>query len=103
MCPHCGEPLTVLGTVIARQSSARAPYWLAVARSTAPAIKADAEQASRQRLDALWEIDRRRLRAEAEAEARRRVQDRRTLTWAAVASGVIALFFLVLVAAALLR
>lgn len=101
MCPHCGEPLTVLGTVIARQSSARAPYWLAVARSTAPAIKADAEQASRQRLDALWEIDRRRLRAEA--EARRRVQDRRTLTWAAVASGVIALFFLVLVAAALLR
>lgn len=72
-------------------------------RSTAPAIKADAEQASRQRLDALWEIDRRRLRAEAEAEARRRVQDRRTLTWAAVASGVIALFFLVLVAAALLR
>ncbi len=103
ICPHCGEPLTLLGTVIARQGSPRAPYWLAVARSAAPAIKAKDEQDSRQRLDALWEIDRRRMRAEAEAEAQRRVQDRRTLTWGAVASGVIALFFIVLVATALLR
>ncbi|MGH2605022.1 MAG: hypothetical protein ACRDG5_00385, partial [Anaerolineales bacterium] len=103
ICPHCGEPLTLLGTVIARQSSPRAPYWLAVARSAAPAIKAEDERASHQRLDALWEIDRRRLRAEAEAEARRRAEDRRTLTWGAVAGGVIALFFIILVATTLLR
>jgi hypothetical protein len=92
-----------LGTVIARQSSPRTPYWLAVARSAAPAIKAEDERASRQRMDALWEIDRRRLQAEAEADARRREQDRRTLAWGAVASGVIALFFVILVAATLLR
>ena len=103
ICPDCGEPLTLLGTVIARQSSPRAPYWLAVARSAAPAIQAEDERASRLRMDALREIDRRRLEAEAEAEARRREQDRSTLTWAAVASGVIALFFIVLVATTLLR
>ena len=94
ICPHCGEPLSVIGLVIARQARPRPPRWLAVARATASSMKAEAEVGSRGRMDALWEIDRRRIAAAAEAEARRRVEDRRTLSWAAVACGVLVLFFI---------
>lgn len=103
VCPHCGESLTLVGTVIARQGTGGPPSWLAAARSTAAALKAEDEQASHQRLGALWDVDRRRIQAEAEAEARRREQDRQILTWGAAASAAILLLFIVLAAAALLR
>ncbi|MEX2029494.1 MAG: zinc ribbon domain-containing protein [Anaerolineales bacterium] len=94
ICPHCGEPLSVVGSVIARQVRPRAPRWLAVARASASAMKSEAEVGSRGRMDALWEIDRRRLAAQAVEADRRRVGDRRTLAWAAVACGLLVLFFI---------
>jgi RNA polymerase subunit RPABC4/transcription elongation factor Spt4 len=94
ICPHCGEPLSVIGSVIARQGPPRPPRWLAVARATASTMKAEAEVGSRGRMEALWEIDRRRIAAGAEEEARRRVGDRRTLSWAAIACGMLVLFFI---------
>jgi hypothetical protein len=94
ICPHCGEPLSVVGSVIARQGRPLSPRWLGVARTSASALKAEAEVGSRGRMEALWAIDRRRVAAAAEEEARRRVGDRRTLSWAAIACGMLVLFFI---------
>lgn len=94
ICPHCGEPLSVVGSVIARQVRPSLPRWLAVAQASASAMRAEAEVGSRGRMEALWEIDRRRVAAAAGEEGRRRVADRRTLSWAAVACGMLLLFFI---------
>jgi hypothetical protein len=92
-CPHCGEPLSVVGKVVSRQLDVRPPRWLRVARARASSLRRQDEPHSRLRMEALLEIDRRRLEMAAEGEARRRLRDRQTLMIAAVICAALVGFF----------
>jgi hypothetical protein len=92
-CPHCGEPLTVVGAVVSRHLGTRPPRWLLVARAQAGEIRSQDLPLSQQRMQALLDIDQRRLASAAQEESRRRIRDRQTLTVAAaLCVGLVVLF-----------
>jgi hypothetical protein len=86
-CPDCGEPMTVITQVISRQDKSGGPRWLERVQSQAEEIKKSEEIASRDRLQKLQEIDRKREEAIAEEKVRRSKDDR---------------FFLILIGSAVL-
>ncbi|MBI3359534.1 MAG: zinc ribbon domain-containing protein [Chloroflexi bacterium] len=77
-CANCGRPLDILEYVSSRYKQSVSER-LAQAREMANVIKAEEEAASQRRMNELWEIERRRKMAEAEAAARQAARDRQTM------------------------
>jgi hypothetical protein len=72
----------MFGQVMSRHDGrGRSPLWLSQVRAQASGVRGDEEQASRKRLGALEEIDRRRLDALAEAARTQEGKYRRTLVY----------------------
>ncbi len=84
MCIHCGEPLSIVASILNRQGAKGPPLWIRRMRSQVEALQASEAKASSKRFESLLEIDRRRLRAEAEDRLRQREKDRQILFYGAV-------------------
>jgi hypothetical protein len=83
--------------------SRRLPLWLEQARGHAPGIRRQEEQASQKRFDALQEIDRRRLEAEARDRLAQQRKDRLTLRWGLALSVSLVMLVLALALFSILR
>jgi hypothetical protein len=75
-CQNCGEPLTIFGTVMARQNPHATPYRLEQMRGQAEGIKARSNQEAELRMTQFREIDQRRLDAERIAQIQQEEKDR---------------------------
>lgn len=75
-CQNCGEPLTILGTVLARQNPGATPQRLEQLRGQAESIKARGNQEAEIRMTQFREIDRRRIDAERSAQILQKEKDR---------------------------
>ena len=93
-CSTCGEPLTVIGAVITRQTSGFGSQRLEQLKQQAGSMKAKAEEHSRVRMDHFTEIDQRRIHAENEAATRQELRDQSIMKYTAIGVGV----FLLIVA-----
>jgi hypothetical protein len=72
----------MFGQVMSRhEGRGRLPLWLSQVRAQASDVRLDEEHASRRRLGALEEIDRRRLDAFSAATVAQNSKDRRTLVF----------------------
>jgi predicted amidophosphoribosyltransferase len=76
-CTRCGGPLTSFGRALSRQGAGQRPYKLDQVRVTASRVRAEEEQASRERFGALEQIDQVRIQAEIEAAEAAAARDRR--------------------------
>jgi hypothetical protein len=83
--------------------SRKSPLWLEQARGHARGVREQEEQASSRRFEALQEIDRRRLEAEAREALAQQRKDRLTLGWGLGIAFALALFFLGLALSMTLR
>jgi hypothetical protein len=93
-CTTCGEPLTVFGAVISRQSAGSGSNRLEQLKSQAGEIKAIAEEHSNLRMSHLNAADQRRIREEENAASEQKLRDQTILKYAAIGSGA----FLLIVA-----
>jgi hypothetical protein len=99
-CATCGEPLNIVAQVLSRHGRWGVnPIWMDRVRSQASAIRALEASASEKRMQLFSEIEQRREMAYAEAQAARRVQDRRMLLFGCILTAL----FVVVVAAVLIR
>jgi len=89
-CQACTEPLTVLGSVIARQRAGSSSTRLEQLRGQAGAIKARSDQASAARMSELQAIDARRLEAERLAQAAQQLKDQALLRNVLIGIGIFA-------------
>lgn len=96
-CSNCGEPLSIVASVIDRQGSTGNPLWIRRLRSQVASLKESEARASEDRFEEFVEIDRRRKAAEAEAYARQKQTDRNILFYGAAAILIIVLVVFVLV------
>ena len=87
-CNRCGEPLSVVGTVINRQIRGSASQRLDQMRVQANEIKASAEKHSRARMSEFTELDQRRIQAEKQAAQEQKLRDQTILRNAAIGAGV---------------
>ncbi len=97
-CSNCGEPLSIVASVIDRQGSTFNPLWIRRLQSQVAGLKESEARASEERFEEFMEIDRRRKAVEAEAYARQKQTDRNILFYGAAAVLLIVLVVLVLVA-----
>jgi ribosomal protein S27AE len=97
-CFNCGEPLSIVASVIDRQGSTGNPLWIRRLQSQVAALKESEARASEDRFEEFVEIDRRRKAAEEQAYARQKQTDRNILFYGAAALLFIVLVILVLVA-----
>jgi hypothetical protein len=97
-CSNCGEPLSIVASVIDRQGSIFNPLWIRRLQAQVAGLKESEARASEERFEELMTIDRRRKAAEAEAYARQIQTDRNILFYGAAAVLLIVLVVLVLVA-----
>lgn len=96
-CNTCGGPLTSLGRALSRHGSGQRPYKLDQVRVTASRIRADEEQASRQRFGELEKIDQIRIQAEAEAARAASARDRRLFRAVLIGSAIFLLMVVLIV------
>lgn len=96
ICTNCGEPLSIVASVIDRQGSTGNPLWIRRLQSQVADLKEREARASAERFDEFVEIDRRRKAAEAGAYARQQQSDRNILFYGAAAVLLIVLIVLVL-------
>jgi len=99
LCSNCSEPLSIVASVLTRQGGTGPPLWLRRLRTKVGALQVAEAQASARRFEALVEVDRRRLRSEAEDQLRSRERDRQILFYGAV--GILGLILLLLLIAAI--
>lgn len=97
-CVNCGEPLSIVASILDRQGARGPPLWIRRLRSQVEALQASEAKASSQRYESLLEIDRRRLRAEAEVRIRQREKDRQILFYGLVGILVLAISVLLILA-----
>ncbi len=98
-CFNCNEPLSIVASVLNRQGVQGPPLWLRRLRAKVGALQASEAQASARRYEALMDVDRRRLKFEAEEQTRSRERDRQLLFYGA--AGILGLILLMLVIAAI--
>ncbi len=79
ICVRCREPLTPISAVLSRHERGGSARWLEQVRLTAGELKEKSAQASEERLSEFRELDRRREKAWAEADARQKAKDRRMI------------------------
>ena len=96
-CYNCGEPLSIVASVIDRQGTTGRLLWIRRLQSQVADLKQSEERASADRFEEFAEIDRRRMQAEAEAFARQQQTDRNIIFYGAAAMLIIILVVLVLV------
>jgi len=99
LCSNCHEPLSIVASVLTRQGGTGPPLWLRRLRSKVGEIQVAEAQASARRFEALVEVDRRRLKSEAEDQTRSRERDRQILFYGA--AGILGLILLLLLVAAI--
>jgi len=87
-CAACGAPLGVTAQILAQRAGQASTLWLERTRAQAPALKASGAEGSRERLETLVKIDRRREQQWAKQIAARAVEDRRSLGLLAAALGI---------------
>jgi len=97
LCSNCHEPLSIVASVLNRQGVRGLPLWLRRLRSQVGAIQVAEAQASARRFEVLMDVDRRRLKSEAEGQIRSRERDRQLLFYGA--AGILGLILLMLVIA----
>lgn len=98
-CSNCGEPLSIVASVLDRQGSLGTPLWVRRLRSQVADLKQREQQASDERMAAFQQIDQRRIAAEAAAQARQRAKDSNIIFYGLV--GVLVVILLAFVIAAL--
>jgi len=99
LCSNCHEPLSIVASVLTRQGTTGLPLWLRRLRSKVGALKVAEADASARRFEALVDVDRRRLKSEAEDQLRSRERDRQILFYGA--AGILGLILLMLLIAAI--
>lgn len=87
-CRSCGEPLTVFGTVIARQNPGTTTYRLEQLRGQAESMKAKDSFESEVRMSRFQDIDRRRIDAERVAQLAQQEKDRLLIRNALIGVGI---------------
>jgi hypothetical protein len=92
-CSVCGEPLTVVGAVISRQSTGFGSQRLEQLKVQASDMKAHAEKHSQERMTVFKDVDQRRIQSEREAATQQHLRDRTVLKYTAIGAG--AFLFLV--------
>lgn len=97
LCVNCGEPLSIVASVLDRQGKRGEPLWIRRLQSQVASLKESEERASAQRFEIFADIDRRRKGAEAEDHARQQQTDRNILFYGAVGILVLVLVVLILV------
>lgn len=97
LCFNCAEPLSIVASVLNRQGGKGPPLWLRRLRSQVGAIQVAEAQASARRFESLMDVDRRRMKFEAEEQIRGRERDRQLLFYGAV--GILGLILLMLLIA----
>ncbi|MFV1857725.1 MAG: hypothetical protein ACC647_00035, partial [Anaerolineales bacterium] len=98
LCSNCGEPLSIVASVIDRQGGTGRPLWIRRLQTQVAGLQKSEARASADRFEELMEIDRKREAAEAEAHASQQEKDRSILFYGAVAILLIVLVVLVLAA-----
>jgi len=99
LCTNCHEPLSIVASVLTRQGGTGPPLWLRRLRTQVGALQVAEAQASARRFKALVDVDRRRLRSEAEEQLRGRERDRQLLFYGA--AGILGLTLVLLLIAAI--
>ncbi len=94
LCFNCHEPLSIVASVLNRQGGTGPPLWLRRLRTQVGALKVAEAEASARRFEALVDVDRRRLKSEAEERVRSRERDRQLLFYGA--AGLLGLILLLL-------
>ena len=97
-CYNCGEPLSIVASVIDRQGGTGRLLWIRRLQSQVADLKSSEAQASADRLEEFIEVDRKRMQREAEAYARSKQTERNILFYGAAAFLLIVLIGLVLFA-----
>lgn len=87
----------MIARVLTRQGTTGPPFWLGRVRNRAGDLKEQEARASEQRIEQLWEVDRRRQKDDARVMARQRATDLQVVLVMAVALGILGLVVLVLV------
>ncbi|MFQ5942198.1 MAG: hypothetical protein ACE5JF_01465 [Anaerolineales bacterium] len=98
LCSNCGEPLSIVASVIDRQGGSGQLLWIRRLQSQVADLKESEARASADRFEEFMEIDRRRKVAEAEAHARQQQTDRNILFYGAAAILLVVLMVLVIIA-----
>lgn len=98
-CSNCGEPLSIVASILDRQGSLGPPLWVRRLRSQVGELKLREEQASLSRFAAFQEVDQRRLAQEAAARARQQERDSNILFYGLLAVLGVMLIAFVLFAA----
>jgi len=98
LCSNCGEPLSIVASVIDRQGGTGRPLWIRRLQIQVAGLQESEARASADRFEELMEIDRQRKAAEAEAHSSQQEKDRSILFYGAVAILLIVLVVLVLAA-----
>lgn len=75
LCGNCGEPLSIVASIIDRQGRLGPPLWVRRLRSQVADLKQREERASEERFAAFQLTDQRRMQAEATAHAQQRTRD----------------------------
>lgn len=99
LCSNCHEPLSIVASVLTRQGGTGPPLWLRRLRTQVGALQVAEAQASARRFEALVDVDRRRLKSEAEEQLRSRERDRQLLFYGA--AGILGLILVLLLIAAI--
>ncbi len=100
-CAACGQQLEILDAMLERLTTPRA-RWLHDVQRGAPAVKAEADRASQERLAQLWAEEMER-RQELQRALLERERQQRLLTIVAVAAVALALIALLVTLALVLR
>lgn len=102
-CAICGELLSVVDRILRRQMISGKPQWLQDAREQAPGIKEHEEVSSRQRLEMLTDVDRKREEGIRIAKQLQSQQERRTLTGTLIFTAAILVIIVIAALAITLR
>lgn len=104
VCQTCGEPLSLFSQVIIRHGGgSRDPFRLQQARSRAADLKAQGEESSRARMQALQAIDRRREQHTAQEQLARATEEQKLIRLMAVVLIVAVVIVVALTAWQILR
>jgi hypothetical protein len=102
-CEICGESLSVVDRILRRQVISGKPQWLQDARERAPGIKEHEEVSSRQRLEMLMDVDRKREEELRIAKQIQSQQERRTLSGTLIFTAAILVIIVIATLAITLR
>jgi hypothetical protein len=98
LCSNCGEPLSIVASVLDRQGGTGQLLWIRRLQTQVADLKESEARASADRYEEFLEIDRRRMKAEAEAHARQQQTDRNIIFYGAAVVLMVVLVVLVMVA-----